>query len=717
MSSHRVLVVDDEASIQQLLVDQLSALGVEVHVAADGEEALEDLDDVAPSLILIDCLLRTSMTGFDLAEAIRNHPRHSELPIVMMSGVLKNPKTSVEARDRFGALAFLAKPLDETRLEALVDEVIAKGPPPGPEAELESEAPTPRPASVGPPTPRSIHPRPESPIRTSEGATRDARPPRARPTSGGEPLSGAISAESVEDGLYVRRPFPHPTEGDLEDTPVAQLLAALHHDGGTGMLDLTTASVHRRVYMVKGRPTFMQSNAERENVGALLLRRGRLTEHDFQRCRHYMNERRRTLQQSLLELRLASEGELGTAYKLLAGELLPMAVGMSAGSYQWRDTDAFVGRVPEGRFEPMQVIFRGVAEHVHPPQVFGFFAGREDRPIYPASEWERHAEAHRRVFPGAAALLGRIDGSQTFRSLCRARDLDPEGSLLPLFALVTSGMAALPKQDEQRLEAAVFQAAAGGAAPEGGAETVDREAAQAVAELHADIMEKDFFGIFDVPETAAVAEIKKAYFSLAKTWHVDRFPGAALGQAQPLFDEDFARIHTAYETLIDPTLRAEYVAWLERRRRGLPTDPAEIHAAEQLYDQAVAMMRRQDYTGAREVLEVALEKNPDPVYRATLGYAVFCSAPDDDRSASAAVKHLKRALQTKSELPMAHQFLGTIAFRRNHLSEAHKWWSRCLQLDPENAEATRGLRALAQTGSSPPGPRSGGILDRIRGKK
>lgn len=703
MSSHRVLVVDDEASIQELLVDQLSALGVEVHLASSGEEAIEQLDVVTPSLVLIDCLLRTSMTGFGLAEAIRGHPRHADLPIVMMSGVLKNPKTSAEARDKFGALAFLAKPLDENRLEALVEEILAAGPPRGLEGEA-SEAPTPRPASVVPATGEArAPPRPRSPSPRSEGGRES---PSVR--------------DVISGGRYLGRPFPRPGTGDLEQTPVAQLLAALHYDGATGMLDLTSDGVHRRVYIVDGRPTFMQSNAERENVGALLLRRGRLTEHDFQRCQHYMTERRRTLQQSLLELRLASETELGTAYKLLAGELLPMAIGTSTGSYQWRDTDAFVGRVPEGRFEPMQVIFRGVAEHVHPPQVFGFFAGREDHPIYPASEWARHEATHRRVFPRAAALLTRIDGSQTFRTIIRASDLDAEASMVPLFALVTSGMGAVPRPEEHGLEAAVFQAAAA----RDDVLHVDRDSrregdlsgARAISELHAEVMEKDFFQIFGLPETATVGEVKSAYFTIAKTWLVDRAGGLDSDEAQHLLDEAFDRIRTAYETIADAPQRAEYVEWLERRRRGLPTDPAEIHRAEQLYDQALAMMRRQDYAGAREVLEAAFKENPDPIYRATLGYAIYCAAPDEDRAVAKAVKHLKRALQAKAELPIAHQFLGTIAYRRNQVGEARKWWTRCLEQDPENAEAARGLRTLSRPARETPVPRTPGLLGRIRGK-
>ena len=539
------------------------------------------------------------------------------------------------------------------------------------------------------------------------------------------PAARIESSRPVQSGIYVERPLPElaPT-GDLSSVPVAQILSTIHLDQLTGMLDLTHDGVHRRVYVVEGRPTFMQSNAERENVGALLLRRGRINEQDFQRCRRYMTENRRTLQQSLLDLKLVNGTELATAYKLLAGQLLPNAVGMSSGTYNWRETDAFVGRVPEGRFDPLEILFRGVANHVHPPQIFAFFAGREDAPIYRTRRWDDLKPAFDRAFPNAGRLLESIDGTRTLRGLSKMRGTNAGEVMPPLFGLVASGMAALPEGEDFGLEAAVHAAAnvdddedeldLGLGGDGGSASDEDRRARTRIENFHEDLHAKSFFEIFAATPDTSVEAIKSEYFALAKKWHVDAFAGKNLGRAKPKLEEIFARITEAYDTITNPEKRSEYLLFLDRKAKGLPTDVAEILRGEQLYDQAAAMMRRRDHRGAREVLEEAVRLNPDPLYFATLGWVIYQAAPDDDRAVVAAVGNIKKAVGEQENLPLAYQYLGSIAFRREQYGEARKWWSRCIEWEPDNIEANRGLRMVAQRAQA---SQKSGLLGRIRGKK
>lgn len=731
MPSHRILVVDDEEGVRQLVHDQLTRLGYDVHLAAHGEEAIERFGQVAPHLVLLDFLVPRK-NGFGVAEAIRQHALGESVPIVMMSGVFKNPKTAVEAREKYQVLEFLSKPLDGGRIETLIQEALRDVVPDELPAQA-SEAPTPPPLVRATPASQA-RPAPSiPPAQTGSGGAAlqassvDRRPPTTeRPAPRGATAPArpstkrALPEEAIVDGRYVARPLPVPNEGEIADMPVAQLLAALYYDRSTGMADLTNNGIHRRVYVIEGRPTFMQSNAERENVGSLLLRRGRITEQDFQRCRKFMKERRRTLQKSLLELRLVNETELGTAYKLLAGQLLPLALGMSSGQYQWQETDAFVGRVPEGRFDPLEVLFRGIARNVHPPQIFSFFKGREDVPIFPAQQWEALREAFLRAFPSGTALLERINGSQTFRTLTRGED---EVSVImpPLYALTTTGMAVVPHADELGMEAAVHAAAAQVAFADDGSidlgldsGVVDGDAREAVLRFHDDVMSKNFFEILGVTKDTPIEGVKSAYFTIVKKWHVDAFAGRELGDAQEKLEAGFARVSEAYETITDEGQRAEYLTFLDRKSKGLPTDVAEILRGENLYDQALAMERRRDYRGAREVLEEAVRLNPDPLYFATLGWVVYAASPNDDRAVSAGVHHIKRALKEQENLPLAYQYLGTIAFRRNQPGEAKKWWTRCLEWEADNIEASRGLRMINQRNGA--GNRSG-IFDRLRGKK
>jgi CheY-like chemotaxis protein/tetratricopeptide (TPR) repeat protein len=726
---HRVLVVDDEEAIRSLVKDYLEGRGFHVLTASDGDEGIKVFKNEKPQLVLIDFLLPRK-NGFAVAEAIRKDEGRADTPIIMMSGVFKNPKTAVEAREKYRVVDFLSKPLDMTRVEALITQTLGDS----------AEAGTPAPVPARAPT-RSFSDRPErssgdifqsgdvgsmaNVLSQSESpAPRGASHHPARP-SGGPPAvkkPAAPSAPVVDhgSGVFNGRPFPEiPDEGDLEQMPVAMLLSVIRYDQVTGMLDLTDQGTHRRIYIVNGLPTFMQSNAEGENVGALLLRRGRITEPDFQRCLTYMKAKGRTLQQSLLELRLANETDLSTAYKLLAGQLLPLALGMASGRFKWRETDAFIGRVPEGNFEPMSVLFDGIKRHVHPPQILKFFKGREDVPMMRTVQFDALMPFFRRAF-SATNVASEIQGRVTYRELSRRHQNQASIVTPQLFALVTSGMVALPElSDDNAMDVAVNAAAAqiqdmhdrlefeddergAPAGPQfdddedtGSLKPEEKKAVASIARFHDEIMSKDFFQIFNANKDTDLEKVKAAYFELAKRWHTDAYADMKLGSARVKLDAIFSRITEAYETITDKGKREEYLVYIDRQKKGLPTDVNQILKGEQLFDQAQAMVRRRDYPGAKNVLEEAVRLNPgDALYYAHLGWVTFNVNPKAQNAVVDAVNYLKRAVKEQENCAVAYQYLGQIAFSRGQQNEARKWWLQCLEWEPNNIEAARGLRML-----------------------
>ena len=81
----RVLLVDDELSSAEVLALVLAGEGYQVTVAADARQALERLEDAAPQLLVTDFMM-PGMNGGDLAKAVREHERFSDIPVVLISG-------------------------------------------------------------------------------------------------------------------------------------------------------------------------------------------------------------------------------------------------------------------------------------------------------------------------------------------------------------------------------------------------------------------------------------------------------------------------------------------------------------------------------------------------------------------------------------------------------------------------------------------------------
>ncbi|MBI4821758.1 MAG: response regulator [Deltaproteobacteria bacterium] len=696
--SHRILVVDDEESVREMASDFLSAQGYQVLTAADGDEALNHIQSSRPHLALIDFLLPRK-NGFALAEAIRANPESAELPLIMMSGVFKNPKTAVEAREKFQVLDFLSKPLDMNRVIALARQALASVPVDEMPDQLEFEGEQP-----------------------PEDATSDEGILGA-PTQ----QTGRGAASRKPAGGHRGRPFPAiPGEGHLGSCPVALLLSITRYDQLTGMLDLSgDDGTHRRVYIRGGQPIFMQSTSDGENVGALLLRRGRITEPDYDRCVQYMKAKKRTLQQALLELKLASEQDLATAYKLLAGQLLPSALGMSEGTFKWRETDAFAGRVPEGSFEPLSVLFEGIKRHVHPPQIIRFFRGREDIPLRRTAQFDELLPFFRRAF-SANNIANRIDGNGTYRRLSAGTTAEAAQVVPQLYAMVTSGMCVLPEIDADNEVDAVVNSAAAEVEGIGGASFLaqdddevegdspeEKGAIGRIKKGHDKYMSMNFFEIFGIKASKEVdlGRLKNQYFTLAKQWHTDAYAGLQIGRtARKQVDELFARITEAYETITNPEKRNEYLIFLDREAKGLPTDANQVFKAEAVFDEGVAALRRRDNKGAKAKFAEAVKLNlGQPIFRAHLGWATYLADPKSQDALLDAVKQLKQSLEEQGNLAVAYQFLGQISAATQKEAEAKRWFQKCLELEPGNVEAARGLRLINQRGNTSAERKTGSV--------
>jgi two-component system phosphate regulon response regulator PhoB len=80
----RILVVEDEPDIQELLRFNLAQAGWTVETASTGNEALASLRSHAPDLVVLDLML-PDVSGTDICREIRSDPRLADLPVVMLT--------------------------------------------------------------------------------------------------------------------------------------------------------------------------------------------------------------------------------------------------------------------------------------------------------------------------------------------------------------------------------------------------------------------------------------------------------------------------------------------------------------------------------------------------------------------------------------------------------------------------------------------------------
>ncbi len=122
MSKGRILVVEDDADVYNLLRMYFTGNGYEVDVAARGSEALTMTRKQIPNLIVLDIML-PDMNGYDVCRELRTTTRTSHIPIIFLTQ--KDERSDKIQGLELGADDYITKPFDFEELKLRVQNAIA----------------------------------------------------------------------------------------------------------------------------------------------------------------------------------------------------------------------------------------------------------------------------------------------------------------------------------------------------------------------------------------------------------------------------------------------------------------------------------------------------------------------------------------------------------------------------------------------------------------
>ncbi|NOX97944.1 MAG: response regulator transcription factor [Nitrospirae bacterium] len=123
MAREKILVVDDEKDIGELIEYNLGKEGYRVITAYDGEEVLKRLRGDLPQLILLDIML-PGIDGLEVCRILKRDPRTSGIPIIMLTA--KGEEADIVAGLELGADDYVTKPFKVRELLARVRTVLRR---------------------------------------------------------------------------------------------------------------------------------------------------------------------------------------------------------------------------------------------------------------------------------------------------------------------------------------------------------------------------------------------------------------------------------------------------------------------------------------------------------------------------------------------------------------------------------------------------------------
>ncbi len=300
----KILVVDDELSILDMLSDLLEQNGYESETARDGRAALDRLESEVFDLILLDILI-PHINGFELLDALSANPSLCETPVIVFSGIYRSLSHRTEAQKHPQVYEFLDKPLVPDRILESISLALQNGNSvhsPSPTLEAPSEATD---DSSSPLTTDSEEISPQSIIDKLEISPHliDSETEQER-----QEVEQRAESEFNQQNIVL--------QGQFEHHSLAEVLGKLWKEQASGSLLLRKNRAKKIIHIRQGNPYSVKSNLVHECLGQLLVQERLITQQQCEASIVTMRETGQKQGQILIDMSSITEKNLNYALEL-----------------------------------------------------------------------------------------------------------------------------------------------------------------------------------------------------------------------------------------------------------------------------------------------------------------------------------------------------------------------------------------------------------------
>lgn len=470
-------------------------------------------------------------------------------------------------------------------------------------------------------------------------------------------------------------------KGVIAPGVVPTVLRSIYLGRRTGMLRFIRDDERRSVRFMSGHIVYGEASVPSLRLGEVLVAAGRLDPVVLAEAASVVQRERKRMGAVLMEMRVLDENGLEEALALHVRAILASVLSLREGTYtfQEQDPEAFLDDDWPLAISTAEAVLAAVRA-VRSREDVRYALGDLDRVLLASDDplvlYQRMDRA-----PEEEALLSRVDGTRTAGELVRASGLGEATAERSLLGLLCTGI----------LEFALEAARA--SAPPVSLERLREE----ILELHQGLARRTDHEILGVAPGASPADLKAAFFRMARRYHPDVVHERGMGDLREKLEAVFFRVNDAYRTL--------HAARTAAPVAGPPADPA-APASFDFEDMLRVGRERLDegktweaVSQFEEVARAATGRRRNRA-RVLLGRALLQMA---DRE-KAAEKALQEAVKDDPAHVEAHYLLGTLYRRRGLAARATAMFKRALEIDPAHRAALAEMDAMAS--DAPPVPRA-----------
>lgn len=363
-----------------------------------------------------------------------------------------------------------------------------------------------------------------------------------------DPLAEEADAAVTASGVVQR--------GDIADDDAAQIFGQLHRERFSGQVTFSHDGVDKVVYLEEGRPVFAASNQERDRMGELLYREGKITAERLAEARERVAQSGRRMGEILVELGHLKRRELLPAVRRHVEDIVYSVFSWDNGRYVVSTDEGATDEKIRLHAHASAVVMEGVRRKMDLERLRLRLGPRETVLAPGKIEEMLDALAEADLLPEERKIAELFDGRRSLADVAATarREGWGEDAVYPLaYGLVALGLARpIGRADTDGGRSTTGVSPVTGA----GDVAIDRER---VLAKHAHVKEADYFTVLGVRRDATAFEVKRAYEAARRDYAPEVFPaevaadlGAELGEIAMVLDE-------AQKILRSDRLRASYL--------------------------------------------------------------------------------------------------------------------------------------------------------------
>lgn len=348
-------------------------------------------------------------------------------------------------------------------------------------------------------------------------------------------------------------------QGQLGEKLVSDLIREIAQKSSSGLLRLSHGKAIKAVFFDSGAPTFAISNISNEQLDDKLRTEGLVTAEQLERAKEQAGKAHR-LGPALVEMGILEDEQMR---KLVCDQVMGIILSVFAwtqGDYSFDERIRAAHEVTLG-LTAADALLQGARHAADNPEVAEALVPKDAVVLRPKTSGLRIDTGQ--LIPLESYILSRIESPTSVSDVGALSGLGEADAHRALCALVAVGFLKLLDSDKEEDEDPAAREAE---------ESLERVREDVIRRLHFS-SSADYYEVLGVTRHATTAEIKAAYYHLAKKYHPDRYHQRDSGDLRIKLEALFASITQAYDMLSQPGQRASYDEKIRKASGSIPHSP------------------------------------------------------------------------------------------------------------------------------------------------